>query len=604
MNWRPIRFSIFTKLVLAFVIVISPLYLLGAIMNQKGSAIIHEDISKSMQQKADFYLLSLETEIERMTVLQREFINDEDLMSLSIMSDRLTVYERLAAMNRLQTRTRFIKESSPYIAEVKAYIPAVERTISSNTAVSVLTREELSRLGQDAEGYIPPLLHSGDRLFIREYYPSPYSLGRREPTFILELEISVPAVRQFLKRLPGYESGGAALLTGTTAIVGDSDSRSARQIEEALRGKWVGDVDPSSEGGDGQASSFSLSDGTYLMEYAFSEQLNVALVVYVPENEVMGPIQKYKLYLWLISLFALAILVIFAYWIYRIIHQPLRKLVGAFRKIESGVMRVNIQHSSRDEFHYLYGRFNDMVAHLNKLIFEVYEQKIHLQQAELKQLQAQINPHFLYNSFYLLYRMTKAKDFEHATMFTKFLGDYFQYITRNGADEVMLGDEIQHVKAYTEIQSIRFRGRIFAEFVDVPERIRSLTVPRLILQPLIENAYQHGFDLEQDYCLLRIRVYETQSEAGRSLLRIEAEDNGKGMSDAAFRQLQARLEHGDREMTGLMNVHRRLRLKFGSLAGLAIQRGRVSGLIATVVIPLNEGPEAGGEAGVPEERRI
>lgn len=153
----------------------------------------------------------------------------------------------------------------------------------------------------------------------------------------------------------------------------------------------------------------------------------------------MGPLDHYQVYLYLISLCALIVIILFSIYVYRIIHRPLSRLVRAFRKVESGDLQVELTYKSSDEFHYLYAQFNNMVAHLKKLIFEIYEQKIRTQQSELKQLQSQINPHFLYNSFYLLYRMTKAQDFENSTRFTKYLGDYFQYMTRNGSEEVPLG---------------------------------------------------------------------------------------------------------------------------------------------------------------------
>lgn len=599
------RFSIFNKLVLAFLIVITPLYGLGMYMNDKGAEMIHADISRSLQQKVEFYLLSLETEFERMTVLQREFMNDEDLQELAMLVDRMSTYERLAAMNRLQARLRLIKESSPYIAQAKAYLPSVSRIISSGETIRGLDAGRLEAVKQDVREAELPFVFNDGELSIREYYPSPYNLDDRDPAFVLELEISVPALKQFLRELPGYRQGGAGIFGSKLSIASDEDQRKFEQVLAA-----VGSVSPVDENagapnvrGKARVERVTLASGTDLTVSIHSEVLGADLVVFVPESEVIGPIRQYRVYLWLISALACVMIVVFAYWIYRMIHQPLRKLVSAFRKVESGVMRVSVQHNSNDEFYYLYGKFNDMVEHLNKLIFEVYEQKIHLQKSELKQLQSQINPHFLYNSFYLLYRMTKARDFEHATRFTMYLGDYFQYITRSGKEEVRIQEEIDHVRAYIEIQNIRYQGRIQVTIDEMPPRFRDAVVPRLILQPIVENAYVHGFDADLSDCRLHLGFREEPAGDGTARLVVAVEDNGQGMEEQAVRQMNQLLEQGNpaEEVTGVLNVHRRLRLKHGSEAGIRFERREGGGMAVLLSIPVLE-KDAGGEVEPPDDK--
>ncbi|SDE26531.1 two-component system, sensor histidine kinase YesM [Paenibacillus sp. UNCCL117] len=606
-NWKVKRFSIFNKLVLAFLVVISPLYLLGMFMNEKGAQMIHDGVFQSQKQKVEFYLTSLETEIERMIVLQRHFMNDTDLQTLSTIVDRLTVYERLAAMNRLQERLRLIKESSPYIAQAKAYIPSVSRIVSSGDTVDRLDPEHLEQLKSEALRFEPPFVMSGDKLAIRDYYPNPYNLDKRNPAFVLELEVSLPAIMQYLRQLPGYDSGGAALINSDTIIVNENVKASFDeirvQLNEVLAAAAAG------TGIDGQKVStarlFTPGGDVFLTVFIRSAKLNSSLIVYVPESEVLGPIRKYRSYMWLISGLSAVVIVVFAYWIYRVIHRPLRKLVRAFLRVETGVMRVDIKHGSNDEFRYLYEKFNHMVEHLNMLIYETYEQKIHLQQAELKQLQSQINPHFLYNSFYLLYRMTKAHDYDNATRFTQFLGDYYQYITRNGKEEVRLEEELGHVKAYIEIQSIRFHDRIQVEMLPVAERFCQAIVPRLILQPIIENAYQHGFDYDGDDCRLYIEVNENRSPVGMPLLTIVVRDNGQGMTEEQLAKWNRALanERHTEEVTGMMNVHRRLRLKYGENAGLRLDRGEASGLIVQIDIPFWTA-ESGEHVGSQEKGEI
>ncbi|MFS0726767.1 sensor histidine kinase [Paenibacillus sp. 1P07SE] len=595
--WPAIRSSIFSKLALAFLVVITPLYLLGAFINDGGAKAVDREISQSLKQQVQFYLMSLETEIERMTVLQREFMNDEDLESLSMMVERMTLYERLSAMKRLQTRLGLIKASSAYIAEARAYIPSVSRVISSVMMVDQLDQVSLDGLKADILQAEPPFVAKDGRLYLREYYPSPYNLETRNPNFILELEVSIPELHRFLEQLPGYSTGGAMMIHDDTVIASERRTASSDLIREQLS-QLLPASEPAAEDQPPDAGArierLTMQGERYMIVHLSSDLLNTHLIAYVPEREVMGPIEQYRTYMWLISALALMVIIVFAYWIYRIIHRPLRKLVGAFRKVEAGMMQTHIAHHSNDEFHYLYEKFNGMVAHLNKLIYEVYEHRIHLQHSELKQLQSQINPHFLYNSFYLLYRMTKAHDVDNASRFTKFLGDYYQYITRSGKEEVPLGEELNHVRSYTEIQSIRSGGRIRVEIGEIPEAFGDVTVPRLILQPIVENAYQHGFDTELDDCRLEIGMRGSESPEGRRLLHIEVRDNGVGMTESML-EAWARTfasEASAEEVTGMLNVHRRLRIRYGEDGGVTLAANRPAGLLVILTIPL-----AIGEAG-------
>lgn len=593
------RSSILGKLVLAFLVVMAPLLVLGVMIGERGAGIVDKEISKSLRQQIGFYMLTLETEIERVTALQREFMNDEDLDALTMMVGRMSTYERLAAVKRLQARLRMIKESSMYIANARVYIPSIERIVSSDGSVADLDPITLDQAKPNPLSMSQPFISQNDSFYIREYYPSPFNLELRDPNFILELELSVPALYRFLEQLPGYDSGGAVLISENAVIVSGKHRTSFEKLRERQNGdpyQWLIDGMENAGEESSHSSMLTLEDGNYLTTSLYSPSLNLHLMAYVQEQEVMGPLLKYRMYLWVALAAAIIVIPAFAYWIYRIIHRPLRKLVGAFRKIESGMKQVEIRHESNDEFGYLYEKFNDMVSHLNTLIYEAYEQKIRLQQSELKQLQSQINPHFLYNSFYLIYRMTKAYDIDNATRFTRFLGDYYQYITRNGRDEVPLQDEIRHVRSYIEIQSIRFGDRIRVEMEETPDSMKELQVPRLILQPIVENAYQYGFSADIEECVLHIGFRQERTRTGEAAAVIRITDNGVGITDAGLEQWRRKLEQDNHEteITGLLNVHRRLMLKYGSAAGIRLE-SEGQGLTVAVIIPLNVSEEPGGE---------
>src|SRR5690606_10880373 len=201
----------------------------------------------------------------------------------------------------------------------------------------------------------------------------------------------------------------------------------------------------------------------FVVAYQYSEAYGYYLAAYIPTEQILGPVNTYRNLLWLLSFIALVIIVIYSYWIYRLIHRPLQSLVKAFRKVEQRQLSPIDLPNTNDEFRYLFERFNLMVGNLNELIHQVYEQQLRAQSSELKQLQSQINPHFLYNTYFILYRLAKMNDNESIAHFCQYLGEYFQFITRNASGDIPLEMEFNHSRTYAEIQNIRFKNRIQVE---------------------------------------------------------------------------------------------------------------------------------------------
>ncbi|MDK2788334.1 MAG: two-component system, sensor histidine kinase YesM [Epulopiscium sp.] len=320
----------------------------------------------------------------------------------------------------------------------------------------------------------------------------------------------------------------------------------------------------------------------YYIAYAKSDYLHMVLLKYVPKEYVVQPLKKIHVWIWLFSLASICIFLIYSYSTYKYMHKPLSRLVSAFRKVEQGDLEVSITHESNDEFEYLYSRFNDMVRKIKVLIEQVYQQKILTQRAELKQLQSQINPHFLYNSFFLINTMARIGD-DNLIIFTKRLGEYFRFVTRNNSDNIPLKDEVNHARVYTEIQQMRFSKRLTITFDSLPEKYNELTVPRLILQPIVENAFEHSIEKKKSGLIsIGFSTYD-------SGLDIIVEDNGDDMTDEFIHRLNTLINTNEdySEVTGLINISRRVKLMFGSDSGVHFYRSKLGG--AKVVLRIRMG---------------
>jgi two-component system sensor histidine kinase YesM len=307
----------------------------------------------------------------------------------------------------------------------------------------------------------------------------------------------------------------------------------------------------------------------------------MTLALFLPEDEALDTLHTLELWYWIFFLLVLFFIIGYSLFFTRLLKKPMDDLIRSFGRIEGGDFDISIAHRRSDELGYLQDHFLRMVENLRILIDQVYRQKILAQKAELKQLQSQINPHFLYNSFFILRRKIAGKDYENADRFSQQLGQYFKYITRNDSDEVGLAKEVDHARVYSEIQSMRFSNRIRVDFAAIPAGLEGFRVPRLILQPILENAFEHGLSEKKRDGVLRVGIsWEDR------VLAFTVEDNGDGLTDEALARLERDLSGAEpvTEITGMINIHHRIQLRYGPASGLSIARSNLGGLKVTISI--------------------
>ncbi|UVI32022.1 sensor histidine kinase [Paenibacillus spongiae] len=590
--------SIFMKIVLTFLGVLAPLYALNLYMNEYGQNTVREEIVQSMNTKVELYVNLIESDIQRVIKLIVPYVNDEDLMKLSTASAIMSDIERTDAILALKNKLNLVKTSSSFVHNVIAFIPELDRTVTSNDdAINYFDEEQFNALSVITNRYESPFIMWHDRLFISVPYPDPSAYGGRKPVFLLTVEISKPALRSAMRQFTN--NGETAVLSGNRPRYFITSNNGSEEAELAVS-KLMESSDSSDPGGQNAASdrqiqkSVTMNGEQHLVIAKSSSMLDSTLSIFMPEDKIFGPINRYRWLMLMLTLSSVVIIVFFALSIYRIIQRPMRTLVRSFNKVEQGNLNLVVQYPLKDEFGFLFDRFNAMVRELNVLVHEVYEHKYRVRLAELRQLQSQINPHFLYNSFFILHRMAKLHDNENIIRFTKYLGEYFQFITRDGMEEMALEMEVKYARTYTDIQAFRFGSRIHTEFGELPKGTEQLHVPRLILQPLIENAYNHGLENKLKDGWIRVS-FELQGDT----LVIAVEDNGDELDESTLYSLRMRLLAAEEsaESTGLFNVHRRVQIKYGQGCGLTLLAGESGGLRAELRLLLHR--EENGDANVP-----
>lgn len=569
--------STFVRLLLIFFLVTIPLYAVSIYANRQGAENVKGEIGKSTLNQVAFYLSDFESEITRITETQARYIDDVDFKRLSLLGPALETSEQIESLNGIRGKLLLLKSTSKYIENIRAYIPAMGMTMDSagymQPCCPADTMAELF-----SESGVQIRSQNGMLLLTQS---SSYILSDSEavPAYGISAQLSRERIENSLLDFIQYKQGSALLMS-------HDDGWSIRNCSgEAVEGKpesffWELMAETDSRG----IRNISIEKQPYLVAHEFSPKLRLSLMVFVPETAFLHYLQSYNNWMKLISLVTALVLVAFSVWLYGLMERPLVELVDAFRKVENGDLTVEIAHSGNDEFTYLYGRFNKMVRNLKNLMVRAYEQEIRAKNAELKQLQYQINPHFLYNSIFIIYRMTKRKDIDTIEKLSRHLGEYYRFVTRSSAGEIPLADEVTHAGNYIEVQRIRFGNRIEVRMDEIPPGRESFIVPRLILQPIVENCYNHGLKHKEEGGLIELSFVES---ADRLVLQID--DNGDDLSDEDLIGLTTMLsrETDELENTGILNIHRRLAIFYGEGAGIEVARSKHGGLSTRVVIPLS-----------------
>ncbi len=306
-----------------------------------------------------------------------------------------------------------------------------------------------------------------------------------------------------------------------------------------------------------------LQGQDYLVSSVGSAYLDGQLIDVVPLGKVLGPIafSRNLFYLSIVLLFVLGVSA--SLLLYRNVQRPIRKLMNGLLRVQSGDYSVRLHARSRNEFSFVFERFNEMSQRIQELIENVFNEKIRAREATLKQLQAQINPHFLYNCLGYIINMAQMKEEDAVVSMAFNLSAYYRYTTRMEKEIAPLREEVKLLVNYLDIQKLR-NGRIHYR-IEIPEELLTREIPRLMLQPIVENAVIHG--VAKSYTAGEITIVGERKE-GFCLIMID--DDGPGLTPEQYEALNLKMtEELQEEMgCGLWNTHQRITHQFGSRSGL------------------------------------
>ncbi|NJD03223.1 MAG: HAMP domain-containing protein [Ruminiclostridium sp.] len=321
-----------------------------------------------------------------------------------------------------------------------------------------------------------------------------------------------------------------------------------------------------------------------MVVYTTIEQLGWKEIALIPMSEITGKIDVIKRITFNVTFFVGIIAILLSIFISGRIYKPLRVLVKGMKKAETGDLTVRINDRRKDEFGYLYRIFNNMLVKINELVFDVYKLKLLNKDAELKALQAQINPHFQYNTLNSMYCMAKNKGLNQLSSMIYKLSEYFRISFKPQSEEIEIREEINQIRLYIDIMTIRYVDK-FETDIFIDEKLYEYKTIKYIIQPLVENAFHHGMKKRKEK--FKLTVHGVCNE---ERVRFEVSDNGIGITAEKMQSVKRSLDTQSPEIENfaLRNISSRIKLLYGEEFGLQIESQQDKGTRVTVTIPLRK----------------
>lgn len=286
--------------------------------------------------------------------------------------------------------------------------------------------------------------------------------------------------------------------------------------------------------------------------------------------------------MWIVISLLMIMAILISYSFIRNYSRRINKIVSIIRQVEKGNLDARIPESPHeDELSKIAVNINSMLDELNNYIEQFYLLNLKQQQAELKALQAQIDPHFLFNTLEAIRMVALVEGSKTSSKMIFHLSKLFRY-TLESKDMVPLYTEIEYVNQYIKLIQLKYPDKLQVHF-DIPREFDQILVQKLILQPIIENYFVHGFKKDRLDNQLIIHAEKVDEK-----IEIRIEDNGKGMTEERLSTIVHHIHREEGEemnSIGLRNIHQRLKLKYGEQFGISLQSIENEGMIVTLSIP-------------------
>ncbi len=328
-------------------------------------------------------------------------------------------------------------------------------------------------------------------------------------------------------------------------------------------------------------STTKVNNSKIYVKSSLIDKTDWYLVTLLPESSIIAAINSQRIYLFIIVVICGGTSIALAFYFIKYINKRLNKVVKGMRCVQSGDFSHYIDHNDNDELGELIDSYNYMIGKMSILIDEQYKLGKSVKNAELKALQSQINPHFLYNTLDMINWMSYKKMNSEISHAVKNLAKFYKLSLNKGKDLVPIKDELQHATLFVNIKNMRYNNRISLKF-NVDEAINDYLIPKITLQPIIENSINYGIlGKGEGTGTISILGYSINSDV---ILTIS--DDGIGMTEDKLKELiDNKLTSSKGSGYGLKNINKRIKLLYGDNYGLSFKSVYNYGTTVIIKIP-------------------
>lgn len=330
--------------------------------------------------------------------------------------------------------------------------------------------------------------------------------------------------------------------------------------------------------------NFSINGTTYLVVYNESSYSGVKTIMLTPSETILNEVNHLRKVVMMVVVIGIFISLLLAFVLSKPLVGSIYTLRKAMEKVQKGNLNQRVSILSNDEIGQLGKGFNHMINEIDRLVSEVYETGLREKEAEIKALQSQMNPHFLYNTLETINMLAITKgNLEVSDMVTS-LGRLLRYTIDNSSRIVTLEEELSFIYSYIAIQKVRM-GENLQYKEEIDPSLYDVLIPKLVLQPLVENAMIHGLFGQGG----RINI---KAVSKNELLEIVIQDNGRGVAAEKLEELKKSLETGQLKPTqnhtgiAMPNVHERIQLLYGKQYGMEIESQAQQGFSVLLKMPI------------------
>jgi len=556
-----LKIGIFARVMFILFILLTPILILYAISNRTSVNLLTDEIMKVKQNQIETFASQLDQTLLQLDNYQKMLYESTDVRNLAypdLLGDVLQKYRTVRTVSEEINR---LAGYGDWKAVIAVSYPKTGDVIKSNSSLNALP----SRLPDEDTQW--QYFDDPAGAYFMEVLSYPRSSGRGQ---IADMRVVVKMdVAELSGALTDFKANGSGdpflYKPGSAPIYNYTSDRE-------LIGEMLSNSELMSDDGYFLSKAGPMN---YQIHYEKVDSLGWYIVDYVPISQIMAPIERNRTMFYAISSMMLLMAGLLAFVLYRNLQIPFRKLTQSMNLIEKGFYSSRMKDKPKGEFRYLYDRFNAMASRIEELIEDVFKEQLRSKEATLKQLQSQINPHFLYNTLAYIKSMIELGEKDAAVAMTMNLSKYYRYTTKTGKKLATLREELETVSHYLRINSSLMDG--FEYEIEVDPAMPDMEVPRLIVQPLVENVILHGFKNRSEFGTIRIR-----GTIEGEFARLTVEDSGVGIEPPALETMNLRIRAAQNEEieSGLQNVHQRMKLLYGEGSGLTVRKSPLGGVLA------------------------